>query len=83
MIEKFDVKKEKVEICIIPELKVYMEHSLSRGDTIVCFIDMDKYNLDDQQHFYKLITAVFPDNQVLILPKGTEIGVIKNDVKCY
>lgn len=83
MIEKFDVKKEKVEICIIPELKAYMEHSLSKGDTIVCFIDMDKYNLDDQQQFYKLITAVFPDNQVLILPKGTEIGVIKNDVKCY
>ena len=83
MIEKFDVTQEEMEFCIIPELKEYLDYSLSKGDTIVCFIDMDKYGPEDGQHFYKLLASTFPNNQVLILPKGTEIGVIKNDAKCY
>lgn len=83
MIEKFDINQEEMEFCIIPELKPYLDYSLSKGDTIVCFIDMDKYGPEDSQYFYKLLTSTFPNNQVLILPKGTEIGVIKNDAKCY
>ena len=83
MIEKFDATQEEMEFCIIPELKPYLDYALSKGDTIVCFIDMDKYSPEDSQYFYKLLTSTFPNNQVLILPKGTEIGVIKNDAKCY
>lgn len=83
MIEKFDITQEEMEFCIVPELKPYLDYALSKGDTIICFIDMDKYSPEDSQYFYKLLTSTFPNNQVLILPKGTEIGVIKNDAKCY
>lgn len=81
MIQAFDNEQKSVDISVslIPELKKYLEHRLSKGDTIVCFIDTDKYDMEDSQFFYDLIESVFPNNQILILPKDVEIGVIKDD----
>lgn len=81
MIQAFDSKQKSVDISIslIPELREYLEYKVSEGDTIVCFINTDKYDMEDSQFFYNLIESVFPNNQILILPKDVEIGVIKDD----
>ena len=81
MIEKINKMGEEVEITIIPQLKAPLDYELSPGDTIVCYIDFDKYGIDGAEEFYKLLSKVFSNNSIVILPKGTELGVIKNDKK--
>ena len=41
--------------------------------------DFYEFNADDLNEFHKAVSSVFPNNQVLFIPKGTEIGVIKNE----
>ncbi len=81
MIEKINKLEEEMEITIIPKLKAPLDYELSPGDTIVGYVDFDKYGLDGAEEFYKLLSKAFPNNSIVILPKGTELGVIKNDKK--
>ena len=53
---------------------------LNPGDTLVILWDFDKFNPNDLDQFHKIVSKAFPDNQVLFIPKGTEIGVIKNEI---
>jgi hypothetical protein len=46
---------------------------------LVVYWDFERYPLDDASEFFKIIQKAFPHNQVLFLPLGSELGVIKND----
>ncbi len=79
MIESF-LKNEKEFVCsIIPKLKEFNELFLTHGDTLVVYWDFEKYPSDAASEFFKIIQKAFPYNQVLFLPLGSELGVIKND----
>lgn len=41
--------------------------------------DFEEFDVDDLDQFHKIVSRVFPNNQILFIPKGTEIGVIKNE----
>lgn len=80
MIQDFISKSEhEVECSIIPKLKAWNEISLTPGDTLLIYWELDKYDIDTAQEFYKLVKKVFPGVNILFLPKGTEIGVVKNE----
>lgn len=77
---KVFLKNEKEFVCsIIPKLKEFNELFLTHGDTLVVYWDFERYSLDDASEFFQIIQKAFPHNQVLFLPLGSELGVIKND----
>lgn len=80
MVESFS-KNEKeisVEYSLIPRLTPYKEIILQKGDTLVAFIG-GELDLSDGQELFNLLSKVFPDNQILILPRDVELGVVKNE----
>ena len=74
------IKQKEIEYTIIPKLTEWNEITLNPGDTLVMLWDFDKFNPNDLDQFHKIVSKAFPDNQVLFIPKGTEIGVIKNEI---
>lgn len=81
MIQSFDKNKKEreIECSIIPKLKDFNEIFLTVGDTLIVYWDFEKYALDEAQEFFKLIQKAFPNNQVLFIPKESEIGVVRNE----
>lgn len=80
MIQEFSsIEQKEIEYTIIPKLKEWNEITLNPGDTLIMLWDFNEFNADDLNEFYKAVRSVFPDNQILFIPKGTEIGVIKNE----
>ena len=59
--------------------KEFNELFLTHGDTLVVYWDFERYPLDEASEFFKIIQKAFPHNQVLFLPLGSELGVVKND----
>ena len=80
MIEKIDKKYDEIQISIIPKLVQHNELILAREDTVVLYVDFNKYSMDTAQEFYKLLEKVFPQNQILILPKDTRMEVVRNEI---
>ena len=73
------IEQKEIEYTIIPKLTELNEVTLSPGDTLIMLWDFNEFNADDLNEFHKAVSSVFPNNQVLFIPKGTEIGVIKNE----
>jgi hypothetical protein len=74
-----DVAREEIEVSIIPKLKPCNEISLGEGDTLVGVVDSEKWDIDDAQQFYKLLNQAFPNNNILMIFDGIELGVIKSE----
>ena len=79
MVESFLKNEKEFEYSIIPKLKEFNELSLTHGDVLVVYWDFEKYPLDEAFEFFKIIQKAFPYNQVLLLPSGSKLEVIKND----
>lgn len=79
MIQSFNKDENEIECSIVPKLKSFNELCLTIGDTLVIYWDFEKYCLDEAQEFFKILEKGFPNNQVIFIPKGSEIGVIKNE----
>ena len=85
MIEKFDKKKtlEEQDYTIIPKLKPFKEkisyqgNTLERGDTLIMFIDMEKYDLEEVSKWFDVLQGQFPNNQVMIVPLESDFAIIK------
>lgn len=73
------IEQKEIEYTIIPKLTEWNEITLNPGDTLIMLWDFNEFNADDLNEFHKAVSSVFPDNQVLFIPKGTKIGVIKNE----
>lgn len=73
------IEQKEIEYTIIPKLTEWNEVTLNPGDTLIMLWDFNEFNADDLSEFHKAVSSVFPNNQVLFIPKGTEIGVIKNE----
>lgn len=58
--EKKEPIKETIKVNIVPELSPCNKISLSSGDTLVAFIDKEKWDIDDAQQFYNLLKKNFP-----------------------
>ena len=69
-------KKTSIEVQIIPKLKEFNELSLSPGDTLVVFIDREKWDIGNAQDFYDLLQKAFPHNNICILFDGIRLEVI-------
>lgn len=80
MIQIIDSQKVEMEIEIVPKLRYPKEISLSPGDILVAKVDQDMWNLEDAQKFYEILEQAFPNNQILVLFKGVELEVIKNEL---
>lgn len=79
MIKYIQEKGEPVEVNIIPKLSPHCEISLSPGDTLVAFIDSEKWDMNDAQQFYNLLEKTFPYNSICIMFDGVELGVVKHE----
>ena len=73
------IEQKEIEYTIIPKLTEWNEVTLSPGDTLIMLWDFNEFNADDLNEFHKVVSSVFPNNQILFIPKGTKIGVIKNE----
>lgn len=73
------IKQKEIEYTIIPKLAELNEITLNPGDTLIMLWDFEEFDINDLNQFHKIVSKAFPDNQVLFIPKGTEIGVIKNE----
>lgn len=73
------IEQKEIEYAIIPKLTEWNEITLNLGDTLIMLWDFNEFNADDLNEFHKAVSRVFPNNQILFIPKGTEIGVIKNE----
>lgn len=78
MIKYIQEQGESMVINIIPKLTPYNEISLSPGDTLVAFIDSQKWDMNDAQEFYRLLRKTFPNNNICIMFDGVELGVVRN-----
>lgn len=78
MIKYIQEKGEPVAVNIIPKLTPHSEIFLSPGDTLVAFIDSQKWDMNDAQEFYKLLERTFPDNSICIMFDGVELGVVRH-----
>lgn len=47
---------------------------LKEDDTILVTIDLDKYDLNEAYHIFKLMVNSFPDNNVVTTFNGVEIA---------
>ena len=77
--ENSSIEQKEIEYTIIPKLTEWNEVTLNPGDTLIMLWDFNEFIADDLNEFHKAVSRVFPNNQVLFIPKGTEIGVIKNE----
>lgn len=72
---------EQIEVTIIPKLKEFNELSLSPGDTLVVFLDRNKWDIDQAQEINKLLKFSFPKNNICIMYDGVKLGVFRYDDK--
>lgn len=47
--------------------------NLKEDDTVLVTIDLDKYDLDEAYHIFKLMVNSFPNNKVITTFNGVEI----------
>lgn len=47
--------------------------NLKEDDTVLVTIDLDKYDLDEAYHIFKLMVNFFPDNKVITTFNGIEV----------
>lgn len=77
--QKIPSVEQKIEYTIIPKLKEWDKVTLKSGDTLVMSWDFEKFDRDVLNELHKIISKIFPNNRILFIPKGTEIGVIKDE----
>lgn len=80
MIKSFETIDKEIEYAIIPHLKSIKDISLSQNDTLVVFWDYNQYRTEEGKIIYDMFQEIFPYNSIIIVPKGTELGVIKNEI---
>lgn len=52
---------------------------LSEEDTIIVYVDLDEIDLTQATKFVDHLSEMFPNNSILLTPKGIEYGVIKHE----
>ena len=75
MINNFD-NVEKVTVKIIPQLEQPNSITLAPGDTLVAHMG-ENWDMEFAQELYNLLEHAFPNNNILVLPYGIDISVIK------
>lgn len=55
--------------------------NLKEDDTVLVTIDLDKYDLDEAYHIFKLMVNSFPNNKVITTFNGVEIEITNKDKK--
>ena len=45
------------------------------------YMDMEQYDLDDMQKWYKVLEEMFPNNDIMLVPLGSDFSVIRKDIK--
>lgn len=80
MVDKFSKSEKEIEIdcSIIPRLQAWNEITLQKGDTLVAYINEDIFDIDFAKGIYEILEKTFPENQIVVLPRAVELGVIKN-----
>ena len=68
-----------MEVSIIPKLKNFNEVSIQDGDTLIAFVDTEKFTIDNSQQILHVLKETFPKATICCLFNGIEIGVIHND----
>lgn len=66
----------EVECKVIPKLETTNSLTLAPGDTLVAHMGED-WDIEFAQELYKLLEHAFPNNNILVLPYGVDISVIK------
>ncbi len=69
-----EIEKEQ----IIPNLKGFYELSLCPEDVLVIIFDREKYDISQAQAAQRLLQHFFPNNDVIGMLDGVELGVIKH-----
>ena len=70
------MKKKEFEIepgIIISKL------NLKDGDNIIITVDMDRWDIDVASEMCKIVSKIFPNNNVITTFKGIEIKGVKNE----
>lgn len=70
------MKKKEFEIepgIIISKL------DLKDGDNIIITVDMDNWDIDVASEMCKIVSKIFPNNNVITTFKGIEIKGVKNE----
>lgn len=72
------IKELEVELqCkIVPQLATPNVLTLAPGDTLVAQMGED-WDMEFAQELYQLLEHAFPNNNILVLPYGVDISVIK------
>ena len=52
---------------------------LDNGDTLVVYVDLDEIDLGQATKYVDHLSEIFPNNSILLTPKGIEYGVIKHE----
>lgn len=73
--------KTSLEVNIIPKLKEYNNLTLSEGDTLVMYVNSEKWDINEAQALFNQVEKAFPRNNILLMFDGIELGVIKRDEK--
>lgn len=69
MIKSFEIV-EMQNFYIIPEL------TLLKGDTLIIKFDQDIWDLDEASHMLTILKDNFPNNKIVAIFNGMELGVI-------
>lgn len=69
MIKNFEII-EKQNFYIIPDL------TLLKGDTLIIKFDQNIWDLDEASHMLSILKDNFPNNKVVAIFNGMELGVI-------
>lgn len=81
MIKEKDNMEVNIEYSIIPKLKEVKEISLIEGDTLVMYMDMEQYDLNDMLRWYEVLKKMFPLNDIMLVPQGSDFSSNKKKEK--
>ncbi len=62
---------------VVPRTNPIDEIHLSDNDILMVFVD--NWNIEETQMLYKTLNNFFPNNDIVILPEGIDMRIIKND----
>lgn len=80
MVERLNDNQITLPVTIIPQLTKHNTITLTRGDTIIVHIENEELtDLECMEHMYKMFHKAFPYNQVMVVPSGVRVEVVKDE----
>ena len=74
--------KTSLEVNIIPKLKEYNNLTLSEGDTLVMYVNSEKWDINEAQALFNQVEKAFPRNNIFVpfnlLTNSFNISVVPN-----